>query len=479
MKFLGTKNINQDMDEVLQGCVELGAKKRRAKGSEKPECAIKRRRTCKGGKARIQQVAVKSNEKKLVDRKVKVSWVPDEVVQGCVELEAKKRMAKGSEKSECTIKRRRRSSKGEKATTQEQVALKSNEEKLEDRKVKVSNLPVHVLETIFSYLNWSDLGKAMLVCQRWKETGEHPSLWKNFPLQLPGQGWKSYAKIRRLAWVKSLTITLLKEGPEESAEFVQPVIQHFTRAEELFVNCNGEWLTYDHEPNFFCLLWEGTNRLVRIGISAKDDDVDNTTSDHWYFVASQDPQATAFIKKTLEAEAKGAQENISVLGTHWGEVDLSLEVLENICTFSDNDLIPLFRTNLKIDQNSDLSKLQNLLKNHVSHMQWDLGVDSVEDQNVAPLDAILDQLHGQSCNLESGEDHSKFAEFSLPKQLLLKSHYWVGRLGGKEKVDEFGSDKFLINLYHDHESGLRMEEGVDGGQDEDEDEEESSDEEGD
>ena len=78
----------------------------------------------------------------------------DEVVQGYVELGAKKRKAKGSEKSECTIKRRRRrSSKGEKATIQQQVALKSNEKKVEDRKVKVSRLPVHVLEKIFSFLD--------------------------------------------------------------------------------------------------------------------------------------------------------------------------------------------------------------------------------------------------------------------------------------------------------------------------------------
>ena len=85
--------------------------------------------------------------------------------------------------------------------------MKSNEKKVEERKVKVSSLPAHVLEKIFSYLDWSDLGKAMLVCQRWNETGGHPSLWKNFALQLSGQGWESYAKIRRLAWVKSLTIT--------------------------------------------------------------------------------------------------------------------------------------------------------------------------------------------------------------------------------------------------------------------------------
>ena len=42
----------------------------------------------------------------------------------------------------------------------------------------------------------------------------------------------SYAKICRLAWVKSLTITLLKEGLDDSADIVQSVIEHFTRTEE-------------------------------------------------------------------------------------------------------------------------------------------------------------------------------------------------------------------------------------------------------
>ena len=322
----------------------------------------------------------------------------------------------------------------------------------------MSSLPFHVLEKIISYLDWRDLGKAMLVCHRWKETGGHPSLWKNFPLQLSGRGWESYAKIRRLAWVKSLTITLVKEGLEESADFVQPVIKHFTRTEELFVNCNGEALTYDHELNFLALLWDGTNKLVRIGISAKDVGVANLINDHWYFVPSWDPETMAFIKKTLVTGGKEAEESVSILGSSWGKFCLSYEILEHICTFFDEP-IQFFRTDIMVDQNFDLSKLQNLLKNHVIRMQWNLDLDDVEDQDVAPLNAILDQLHGrdngQSCDMETGEDHGVFLQLSLPKQLLLKSN-WVERLGGKEKVDEFGSDYFLTNVYHNHKSGLRM-----------------------
>ena len=263
---------------------------------------------------------------------------------------------------------------------------------------------------------------------------------------------------------------MIKEGLEESADFVVPLIQHFTRAEELFVNCNGEAMggngeahTYDHEPAFLDLLGDRTNKLVRIGISVKDDDVDSTTSDHWYFVASWDPETMVFIKKTLVARGKDEEKTISILGNSRDEVDLSYEVLENICTSSNVENFPgdenllFFRTNLMIDQNIDLKKLKYLLKNHVDLMHWLIDMENVEDQAVAPLNAILDQLHGraydQSCDLETGEDHGVFLQLTLPKQLLLKSH-WVERLGGKEKVNEVDSDNLLANVYHNHESGL-------------------------
>ena len=56
--------------------------------------------------------------------------------------------------------------------------------------------------------------------------------FNSIQIQLSDQGWESYAKIRRIAWVKSLTITLLKEGLDDSADIVQSVIEHFTRTEE-------------------------------------------------------------------------------------------------------------------------------------------------------------------------------------------------------------------------------------------------------
>ena len=40
------------------------------------------------------------------------------------------------------------------------------------------------------------------------------------------------AHLMLIAWVKFLTITLLKEGLDDSADIVQSVIEHFTRTEE-------------------------------------------------------------------------------------------------------------------------------------------------------------------------------------------------------------------------------------------------------
>ena len=48
-----------------------------------------------------------------------------------------------------------------------------------------------------------------------------------------------------------------------------------------------------------------------------------------------------------------------------------------------------------IDQNIDLPKQQNLLKNHVDHMHWPIEKENEKDQDVAPLNAILDQLRGR------------------------------------------------------------------------------------
>ena len=94
-------------------------------------------------------------------------------------------------------------------------------------------LPVPALEKVFSYLDWKELGKAMLVCQRWHEVGGHPSLWTQFPLQLASKKLKSIAKIRRLGWVKS--VTLNASTKKSLVYFVGTAVESFSRLEELFI----------------------------------------------------------------------------------------------------------------------------------------------------------------------------------------------------------------------------------------------------
>ena len=111
---------------------------------------------------------------------------------------------------------------------------------------------------------------------------------------------------------------MLKEGRDDSADIDQPVIEHFTRTEELFVNCNREALTYNHATALLELLGDSMNRLARIGITEGA----CINSDHWYFVACWDPETMAFITKTLVAGGKEAEKSVSILGNSWGEVDL-------------------------------------------------------------------------------------------------------------------------------------------------------------
>ena len=62
----------------------------------------------------------------------------------------------------------------------------------EDTEMDISNLPLELLELIFSYLplvtinpfdsDFSDLASAMLVCRTWKSVGESEILWKEAKL---------------------------------------------------------------------------------------------------------------------------------------------------------------------------------------------------------------------------------------------------------------------------------------------------------
>ena len=394
----------------------------------------------------------------------------DEVVQGYVEGSKKR---KRNAKISATKKRKR-------SAPIKQTAMTNHERKKIERKVK--SLPGNVLEHIFSFLDWGDLGRAMLVCQRWSEVGGHPSLWSNFPLHLSGQRMKDYAKIQRLAWVKSLTITFEQGFDfEECAAVIQPVIEPFNRAEELFVHGNVDENGEQALPRgpLFALLAAtmsaDSNRLARVCIS----EISSKVRENIYFLSSCDSDTNAFIKKTMVqtmVQKGNGTKNDFITINGLSSVSLSYEVLETIFTMSENFID--FTTSLMIDKNIDTTKLKDLLKHHVSTMILDVDDEDVETQDVAPVNAILELLGGQNCDmLPSDVGHDRmFTGLMLTKELLLKSH-WVERLGGRRKVDDMVDD-IENEVLHDHEFGLRLETfnpGASEDEEESEDEMESSD----
>ena len=104
----------------------------------------------------VQEVK-ESAELELIDNVAKV----DNIKVAAIE---RKRRRKGFENGETTVGKKRRRNKEEvSSTTTDEVA----------EKVKVENLPLPVLEKVFFYLDWKELGTAMLVCKSWQEVGAH------------------------------------------------------------------------------------------------------------------------------------------------------------------------------------------------------------------------------------------------------------------------------------------------------------------
>ena len=380
-----------------------------------------------------------------------------------------KRKKKCLKRQEGTIKKRKRIGKGGEEDiglmATQQAIMKSESEKKE-RKVKVSSLPALVLERVFSYLNWRDLGRVMLVCRRWSNVGGHPSLWTGFPLQLTGpRRLKSFSKIRRLVWIKSVTITPL---PGRELENCHAVVKHFGRMEELFVNGGNDGVDIP-DVLLVNLLREqvSKNRLVRFGVKMH---YGILVAQYAYFVESCDAATNAFVEKTLPSE-----EDSFVCINGLPRAHLSCKILETICRNKTSPL--MIRTNLMIEQNIEVLKLTEILKCHVR--LWDIGIIDVkdlEDQDVVPINAILDLL--------GSANHGEFELLSLPKELLLNSD-WAERLGGRSKIEAYEGENGSVQIKHT-KSGLKLlsntnteeEEGSeDDGEGDEEDDDEDDDEE--
>ena len=345
----------------------------------------------------------------------------------------------------------------------------------EDRKVKVENLPVPVLERVFSCLDWKDLGRAMLVCRRWEEVGGHPSLWTQFPLQLSAANLRSlkrYSKIRRLAWIKSVTIAFVKCGKDQkqkkkdkletlNREFVLNVVTLLTRVEELiFLDDPSNPFRMPLADVFF-MVQEVNKRVVRIcakrNICAKRSLKENDfsiTSENEYFVTNCDADTNKFIKTTVQ---KNNRQMIESLDYHSGGrpiritgppgVQFSNEVLETIFTIYKYPI--KLSTSLIIGPNIDLAKLRCLLRRHVSgYLYWNMNAEDLEKQEAAPINTILDQL--AKWTHWDGNLNRVF----LPRELAMKSH-WLEKLGGRAKVKAADARRRQLSIIP-MRSGLKL-----------------------
>ena len=364
---------------------------------------------------------------------------------------------------------------GKKRKRNEDSVEKGESGKMENkvRKVKVRrrrkkwsgewSLPVLALENVFSFLDWKDLGTAMLVCKSWKEVGGHPSLWTRFPLRLTRDRLKNFPIIPRLDWVKSLDISMSIESmqlerllfhramrrkqvlalgllPVEMF-FIRALLDSFPRLEELFIFCDN-WDDYpDSRLSDFVLqfLEADNNKLVRVG--TRSSYITSGDVDCCYYFSSCDVDSTTFLKRTLKK--RSPPEDVTLLSIiappgHY----LTIETLETACNITRENVF--FKTNLLIDQNMDLRKLTCLLKDYICDLKWHVQSEDSEKQKVAPLNAILDLL--------GSEGNGDFEALHVSKKLLLKSN-WVGRLGGRAMVEARDGD--VINIFKTT-SGLKM-----------------------
>ena len=284
----------------------------------------------------------------------------------------------------------------------------------------MTSLPLLVLEKVFSYLDWKDLGTVMLVCQRWSDVGGHPSLWTGFPLQLAGTKLDSFSKLRRLGWIRSATITPL---PGKELENLKTIVHHFSRMEELFVNEgeNGAKITGGFLVKLLRLQEAKNNRLVRFGFKRMRD---SDMNENLYCVPSCDTDTNAFVRKTLTCEKNDFVFIFGQPGVH-----LSYEILETLSRNRTRSSL-IFTTNLMIGQNIEVSKLTEFLKHHVKFLSFVINPEDLENQKVAPINAILDLL--------GSENHGVFRLLKMPKELFLKSH-WAERLGELANGEENGA----------------------------------------
>ena len=79
-------------------------------------------------------------------------------------------------------------------------------------------LPEEILEKIFQFISLQDLSSAVLVCRRWRDVGETPTLWSSLHVGVNTRNMSVMPEMlssRRLKAVRKLTI---EDGVSPSEE---------------------------------------------------------------------------------------------------------------------------------------------------------------------------------------------------------------------------------------------------------------------
>lgn len=346
---------------------------------------------------------------------------------------------------------KKRKQSGKEADERSEWAVKKSEtlkkDETKSRKVKVEHMPMSVLEKIFAFLDWTDKGRALLVCQRWKTVGGNPFLWSEFPLHLADHKLVGFNKIHRLQWVKSVTVSL--PSSFVSTAVVKAIVDELPCLEELFVNIidnTEEEKFWARGLDFF--VKANNNRLLRIGINMEPygEDSDNTFT---FFISSCDTNTSQFLKKSLAGKKVLT---LWLYGLDTGDDStLTIELLKSICLNTEANGLNLITDDLIFGKNMDLPKLLDIFKRSVAKLTIMMrammsarmrGIDKTVD--LAPYNSLLGLLNTKH--------HGVFRKFELERRILLRSDF-VDQLGGAEAVRS--NNQYSINTFHT-DSGLGM-----------------------
>ena len=96
-------------------------------------------------------------------------------------------------------------------------------------------LPEEVVQILFSFLPSKDLGSIMLTCHRFSYIGGHPSLWKNFKIDLPSDVPIALRMLQctRLRDIKQVRLPNYKDDLSKVADCLLKT----TKVETIVVDC--------------------------------------------------------------------------------------------------------------------------------------------------------------------------------------------------------------------------------------------------